>query len=83
MQITLNSCHFMFHHVFIKPTINKFFMSCFFNNMFMNSFAFLISSPSTAINEYIFNFNATTNYFSFEFIFHFNNYFLIDKIKKP
>ena len=32
-----------------------------FNNIFMTSFAFLISFPSTAINEYIFDFNPTNS----------------------
>ena len=61
MQFLLNSLHFMSHHFFIKQNIKIFFMPVFLATCLLNPFAFLISLPSTSINDYIFYFNPTNS----------------------
>ena len=53
MQFTLNSFYVMSYHFFIEQNINKSFMSFFL----FTPLAFVNSSSSTLINEYIFDFN--------------------------
>ena len=56
-QFTLNSFHFIFYSFFIKQNISILFMSY----VFSTHFAFLFSSLSTSIKEYIFDFNPTNS----------------------
>ena len=57
MQFTLNSFHVMSHYFCNKQSIDTFFMSYAFNNIFVDTIFFFNFSTLTAIEEYIFDFN--------------------------